>query len=353
MNRRKTVATVLFAILILILVALIAIWTHFGQREKRYECTNYAMGTYIQQTVYGKKAQEAAKEAAAKIQELEDLISWRKNDSDIGRLNQAAGTKPAVIHEKTAALLRTSLEIAQKSDGAYDPTILPISDLWGFESDNPCVPDSKDIQKFLPDVNYKDLQVSTGSSGSTALLKRAMMGIDLGGIGKGAACDEAVAAYRSAGAECGIISAGGSSLGLFGTKADGTPWKIAIRDPNSSDNSVTEMAELNLDSGFVSTSGVYEKKFTQNGITYHHLLNPKTGYPENNGLVSVTVVTPNGALSDGLSTACFVLGLEKGEALLKQYQCEGVFIDRARNVYVTAGLKSRLKIINSKYIVNS
>lgn len=347
MKRKKTLIVALGVLLALILATLIGIWVSYGIKGQSYECTNYAMGTYIQQTVYGSKREEAAKAAAESIGNLEDLISWRDSESDIAKLNQAAGTDWISLDPKTIAILQTSLDVAQKSGGAFEPTILPISSLWDFGGDNQHVPTADEIKKYLQYVNYQNLRIDTNNS--TASLKNHYMAVDLGGIGKGAACDEAVAAYRSAGADSGIIAVGGS-VGVYGTKFDGSPWRIAVRDPNSSETNAAAMGEIALKSGFVSTSGTYEKQFKQNGITYHHLLNPKTGYPENNGLVSVTVVCGNGALSDALSTACFVLGKEKGMELLNQYHAEGIFISQSNQVFVTDILKKEFQITNKRYI---
>lgn len=324
-------------------------WISFRmhRQTKSFEMSTYAMGSYFEQTVYGDKAQEAAKEAAESVSRLEGEISWKISDSDIAHVDRDAGKGWTSIHPEAASLLRLSLDIAKRSEGAYDPTVLPLSSLWNFDGDVRKVPAAAAIRKAVTRVGYQNLQVRTGES--AAALRNSGMGIDLGGIGKGAACDDAVAAYRSAGAVSGIISGGGSSIGLFGKKPDGSPWVIAVRDPNTPNSNANAMGELRLGPGFVSTSGIYEKSFQQNGVTYHHLLNPKTGYPENNGLVSVTVVADQGALSDGLSTACFVLGKERGRELLRHYGADAVMIDRANRVYVTDNLKGRFKITNSKY----
>lgn len=346
MNKKKTLVAMLSAILAVIILVLVFIWIKFGQNAQRYECTNFAMGTYIQQTVYGSKRVQAATAAAKSIGDLENLISWRIGDSDIDRLNQASGSTWTKLNPKTIALLEKSLDVAKKSDGAFDPTILPISSMWDFGGDNQRVPSTDEIKKYLQYVNYNDLRVD--KQNSSASLKMHYMAVDFGAIGKGAACDEAVEAYRSAGADSAIIAVGGS-VGVYGTKADKSPWNIAVRDPRSSETQSASMGSVSLNTGFVSTSGSYEKVFTQNGVKYHHLLNPKTGYPENNNLVSVTVVCSNGALSDALSTACFILGQEKGMALLKQYNAGGIFIDNNNKVYLTDNLKTSFTISNKQY----
>jgi Membrane-associated lipoprotein involved in thiamine biosynthesis len=346
MKKKKSLTIVLGVLLGLIVVVLIVLWAAFGQRALSYECTNYGMGTYIQQTVYGAKREDAAKAAAKSIGDLENLISWRIDGSDIDRLNQAAGSDWITLDPKTIGILDTSLDVAKKSGGAFEPTILPISSLWDFGGENQHVPSDAEIKKFLQYVDYQNLRID--KTNSTASLKNHYMAVDLGGIGKGAACDEAIAAYKAAGADSAIIAVGGS-VGVYGAKINHSSWRIAVRDPANSETNAASMGEIALDSGFVSTSGTYEKQFTQNGVTYHHLLNPKTGYPENNGLVSVTVVCGNGALSDALSTACFILGKDKGMELLSEYKANGIFIDQNNRVYVTENLKSKFKITSEHY----
>ncbi|MCI1966386.1 MAG: FAD:protein FMN transferase [Oscillospiraceae bacterium] len=346
MRGKKNIIAVLVVVFCAAAVFAGYYWYQAEQRPASYESSNFAMGTYIQQTVYGKNAQTAAQSALSQITQLENRISWRIDSSDVARLNEAAGTDWISIDPKTASLLSVSLDVAEKSNGAYDPTILPVSSLWDFGGENQHVPAASEIQEFIPYVDFQNLRIN--EEDSAASLKQHFMAVDLGGIGKGAACDDAVEAYRGAGADYGIIAVGGS-VGVYGSKADGSPWRIVIRDPATQDDSAGSMGQIELNSGFISTSGTYEKTFTQNGVTYHHLLNPKTGYPENNGLVSVTVQADNGALSDVLSTACFVLGREKGEKLLAEYGAEGIFIDSANKVYATNGLKDTFQITSKNY----
>lgn len=348
MRSKKRIIAVLIILFCVAAVSAGFYWYRMERQPASYESSDFAMGTYIQQTVYGKNGEAAAKSALGKITQLENKISWRIDTSDVARLNEAAGTDWITVDPETASVLSASLDVAQKSEGAYDPTILPVSSLWDFGGENQHAPAQSDIQKFVQHVNYQNLRVDVKNS--KASLKLHSMAIDLGGIGKGAACDDAIATYRSAGADYGIIAVGGS-IGVYGSKPDGSPWHIAIRDPATKDDSAGSMGQIDLSSGYVSTSGTYEQTFTENGVTYHHLLNPKTGYPENNGLVSVTVKAENGALSDALSTACFVLGREKGEKLLSDYHAEGVFIDSANKVYVTGGLKNSFQITGGNYVL--
>lgn len=346
MSKNKKLVALLTAVLAVIVLVLIILWAKFGQKAQSYECTNFAMDTYMQQTVYGSKSEAAATAAANSVGALENLISWRIDDSDIAKLNQAAGSTWTTLNPKTVALLEKSLDVAAKSGGAYDPTTLPLSSLWDFGGENQHVPSADEINKYLKYINYNDLRVDKQES--SASLKRHYMAVDLETVEKGAACDEAVAAYRSAGADCGIVAVG-DSVGVYGTKADKTPWHIAVRDPAGTEDDSPAIGTVDLASGFISTSDIYEKSFTENGVLYHQLLNPKTGFPEDNGLVSVTVTADSGALSDALSAACFILGEEKGIELLKQYNAGGIFIDKNNRIYVTDNLKNTFTITDKRF----
>lgn len=342
-TRAKRLVFALSALLFLIAAFLICFWTLYGRHALRYECTNNAMGTYVQQTVYGTNRKEAAAKAAEKIGELENLISLRAEGSDTAKLNEAAGADWVKINPLTLSLLKTGLDVAQKSNGAFDPTMLPVFSLWDFAGENQHVPSADEIRKFLPYVDYRGLRVDENAS--SASLKRHLMAVSLEGMEAGAACDAAVGAYRQAGADAAVVAVK-SSVGVYGVKADRTLWRIAVRGAEADTEPV---GQISLREGFVSTSRTEDRQFQKNGVTYHHLLNPKTGYPESNGLVSVTVTAKTGALSDALSSACFVAGKEKGEALLRQYDAGGIFIDRSGKVLVTENLKNSFEITNDRY----
>lgn len=339
-----------FFAVVLVLVFAGRQW-YIQQRDRQpFTSTEYAMGSYVQQTVYGRMGEDAASEAANAVQRLENQISWRMEDSDVARLNAAAGTDWIAIESQTADLLEMALNVAEQSEGAYDPTILPVSSLWDFGGENQHLPDEEEIETYRTFVDYHNLRVDKETS--EASLKIHGAALDLGGIGKGAACDTAVQAYQEAGVKAGIIAVGGS-IGLYGEKPDGSLWRLAVRDPRSGDDKAEEMGLLDLSSGFVSTSGSYEKNFTENGKTYHHILDPKTGYPAESGLVSVTVVSDSGALSDALSTAAFVLGEERGMSLLEDYDAGGVFIAEDGRVWVSDSLEDAFQLTSDAYTLVS
>lgn len=348
MKKYKKAVTVLCAVLLILAAAVVFLWVRFGQRAGRYQRTDEAMGTDVQQTVYGTKAESAASAAVTDIGLLNDRISWKTESSDIARLNAAAGTDWISVDPKTVQLLNLSLEVAEKSGGAFDPAILPLSSLWDFGGNNQHVPSKAEIAKYLPYVDYRYLRVDTAHS--LASLRNHFTGVSLDALAAGAACDEAVSAYRTAGAECGIVSVR-DAVGTYGAKSDGSDWSVAVRDPSSGEGTASAMGEIRLTSGFLSTCGIHEQSFRQNGVLYHSLLNPKTGYPQNNGLVSVTVEADGGALSSALANACFVLGMEKSRSLLTAYHAGAVLIDSRNRVFVAGDLKDRFRITDSRYVL--
>ena len=332
LSEAKKWTAVAGAAVLLLAAVLLSLWV-FPQKNDSVENTSWAMGSYVQQTLYGDGAEETATEAASAVSSLENLISWRVEDSDIDKLNRAAGTEWLEVDEKTMEVLEKALQVAQATDGAYDPTILPVSSLWNFDSEFPTLPEKSQIEALLPDIGYSFLRINTEDC--TASLRNHGNGLDLGGIGKGAGCDAALDCYRSAGIDGGIIAVGGS-VGVYGEKPDGTDWRISVRDPEGEESD--GIGVISLDKGCVSTSGSYEKTFTEDGVTYHHLLDAKTGYPAESGLVSVTVVHESGAISDALATACFVLGIEDSLPVLKELGASALFIDEEHHITIAGDL---------------
>lgn len=336
LRQQKRLTLALACVLAVILLVLVLLWSRYSEAANRLETTGFAMGSFVQQTVYGPGGQEASDAALQAVTDLENKISWRVEDSDIARLNDEAGSEWIDIDPETAELLLLCLDVAEQSGGVYDPTVLPISKLWNFDDGDAFSPPSQEtIDRFLPYVNYEDLRVKEDES--SASLKYHYMGVDLGSIGKGAGCDTAVASYASSGIS-GAIAAVGGSVGVYGEKPDGTPWSITVRNPYSSDDGEEILGVMEMEEGFVSTSGSYEKQCEVDGVVYHHLINADTGWPEDNELVSVTVYTKDsGALSDLLATAAFLLGPDEGQALLESYGAEGIFVFRDKTVLVTDG----------------
>lgn len=293
----------------------------------------FAMGSFISQTVYGGEDSLLAA-VRTEISEAENLMSEKIDTSPIYMLNS---TKRAVFEPEIYDVLRYCAEISAVTDGAFDISLLWLTELWDIEGLNPSVPEPSEIEEALQKTGYENI-IFKGNN--TVELTNDIM-VDLGAAGKGYACDIAIDAYKKAEVS-GLIAVGGS-IGHTGLKPDGTRFKVGIRDPFDTDINKT-IGWLETTEGFVSTSGNYEKYFVQDGKRYHHILDPKTGYPVENELVSVSIYCNNGMLSDILSTACFVLGKEESLKMLGKYNAQAVFITEDKTVYVTEGLRGAFNL---------
>ncbi len=427
---------------------------------QEYSKTDFVMSTVLSEKIYGTK--DVTQDIKEELDKLEkDQLSWREDSSVVSQINADAqkGTKTKLDSDMTS-WLEDSLELARRSNRAFDPTIGRLTRLWNIEGDNPKVPSKQEIKNTLKDTGYTKIHLEKVESQNTATTKKNVdknikdntdknedaakdtannmadnavkdtanntadnavkdtannnttnnavkdtannnttnnavkdttnntadnianntadnttlneetsettgkktstdetvssiyiedqCTIDLGAVGKGIACDVAQNYLKKQKEVSGAVIAVGGSILLYGTKTDGTNWNVAVQNPRGQDGEAMGVLSLSGTTN-VSTSGDYEKYFMQDGKRYHHILDPSTGYPAESGLISVTVVSDNGLLSDGLSTACFVLGKEKGQKLLKTYGAEGIFIDQNKKVTVTKGLKDKFTILDEEY----
>ena len=290
----------------------------------------YLLDTFCQLTVYEGGGKEALDVAAAKLEDLDALLDYNKESSDLWRINNRTEEK-VPISEDTAKLLLISEEISDLSDGALEPAIRPVTWLWDFKEEKK-VPSKEDLEKALSEVVpgawHVEEEASDGSSSGTAgsgsgkwffVAEDPRVRIDVGAVAKGFVADRIGDVMRESGVTSAIINLGGNVL-CVGEKPGGIPFKIAVRDPRIKSGYGEQIFELK-DSSAV-TAGTYERSFEENGITYHHILDPKTGMPVQNGLISVTVTGPESAICDALCTAIFVKGETDGKALLERYNEE-------------------------------
>lgn len=313
---------------------------------EKYTNADFAMDTVVSETLYTSGA-DINTQIGEKLREMETtLLSWTEENSQISQLNNADG-KTMEVSDDLAADLEKIRQLSQDSNGAFDPTLGKIIRLWDIAGENPHVPDQSEIDTLLPEVGYEKIQVD---GNNVTLLDGCTL--DLGAVGKGMGCDLIMDYLRSQPDVSGmILNLGGSSVMTYGEKPDGSSWKVALTDPRDTEGDY--LGAITLDANqFLSTSGDYEKYFIEDGIRYHHILDPKTGYPVQNGLTSVTIVCDQGYLADGLSTACFVLGMDAAKPLLEKYDAEAVFVDEDKNVYVTSGLMDKFELMKDGYIVN-
>ncbi len=293
--------------------------------------TEFMMDTVITITVYDGEA-DALDSAMKLCKKYENLFSRTVETSDIVKINNSNGT-PVTVDPETSELLKIALDIAEKSDGAFDPTVLPLVELWNVTK-NTTPPKQDKITEGLKSVGYKNIHID----GNTVTANNGVK-LDLGGIAKGYITDKVVEHLKQKKVTSAIINLGGN-LYLLGNKK-GEPFSVGIQKPFG--NSDQHSAVLMMENKTAVTSGVYQRYFKHNGQLYHHIIDPKTGYPANNGLYAVTVVSDSSSLADGLSTACLLLGTEKATALAKEYGAELIIITSDDQLITTDGINRNTK----------
>ena len=305
----------------------------------------FAMDTVMDLTAYGENAAAALTDASREINRLERLLSRTIDTSEISQINAGGAV---TVSEETASLLAQAQTYTAATDGAFDITIAPLVSLWGITTDSPYVPTQQEIDALLPLVGAEHLHLS----GDTATLDDGCA-IDLGGIAKGYTSDCVEAVFRENKIESGKISLGGNVF-VLGGKPDGADWRVGIRDPQD-ENALA--AVLTLRDAYAITSGGYERYFTENGNTYHHIIDPSTGYPADSGLLSVTVVAEangpdfsgpgNGTMCDAFSTALFVMGEERALEFWQTggYDFDLVLVTADGRVIITDGLSDRFEVV--------
>ena len=310
------------------------------EKSEASESEIFALDTAITLKVYGSKRARVLKKLEDKINELDDMLSTGRETSEVSRLNRSG---QAVLSPTVSNLVKRSLDIYKKTDGLFDITIYPLMELWGFPTKNYRVPSEKEIEEKLKlvgsdkiDFNEETRKISFKNKG---------MEIDFGGIGKGYITDELVKILTDEKVESAIINLGGNVFG-FRKKPDGSLWNIAIRDPNEPDK---YMAAIRLEDSAVITSGGYERYFEENGIIYHHILDPRTGKPSESGLKSVSIISKDGTLADALSTSLFIMGEEKAIGYWKENgsNFDILLMTNDNRLLVSAGIKD--KVISDNY----
>ncbi len=300
--------------------------------------TLFAMDTTLELTVQGRSTAQAKADvdaAVALARQIEADTSRFKSESDVAKINANAGVSAVPVHADTLYLVQTSLEYARATGGAFDITIAPVEELWGFYTQKYRVPSPQEIQSTLPLVGYERVQVDP--AGSTVMLADKGMQIDLGGITKGYAVQEMYNLLKQRGVQHALINFGGA-VGALGRRSDGKEWVVGIKHPRAEGGEL--VGELHISNNFVSSSGDYERFFVQDGKRYCHILDPATGYQPRE-VISTTLVGPNSTADDILSTALFVMGQQKGLEFMKsQSGTEALIIDGAGKIFFTPNMRS-------------
>ncbi len=292
--------------------------------------TAFFLDTVVTYTIYGSEDEMILSACNALLAQYENLFSRTIEGSDIWNINHSKG-EPVHVSEETAYLIETALYVSELSGGAFDPTTAVLSDLWDVVNNPGVLPSEEEIEDALSHVDYTAISVD----GTTVTLSDEEAAIDLGGIAKGYIADALADYLRSLGIESALINLGGD-VQTMGTKPDGSRWNIGVLQPFGEASDLITVVSCDGDS--LVTSGTYERYFELDGRIYHHIIDPKSGYPTDNSLTSVSILSDSSMLGDALSTACFVLGLEEGMDLLESLDgFEGLFITEDNTMVRTSG----------------
>jgi len=303
------------------------------------------MGTVIQFKVYGKNAEKATTEAVKRVSDIDKKMSVNIQTSEVSKLNAKAGVSRQKLSIDTYSVIEKSIAYSKLTGGALDATIEPIVKLWGIGTDKERVPSKTEINEKLKLVDYKD--IISDKKNSTIMLGRTNQAIDLGAIAKGYTADEVKKVLLSNKISSAIINLGGNVYAL-GNKLDGTSWNIGIQNPLSTRGEY--LGTINVTDKSIVTSGNYERFFIKDGVRYHHIFDPKNGYPADKGVISTTIVSDKSIDGDALSTSTYILGLDKGLKLVESIKgVEAIFITNDKKVYVTPGLKDSFELTDKEF----
>ena len=274
----------------------------------------------------------------SRLEEIDSRFNVNNPLSDLSLVNSSAGEKSVSVHDDVAFVLETALSVAKKTEGIFDPSIGPLVKLWGINTDHAKVPSQSEIDEVRSLVDYTKIEITGDGNQKKVFLKQKGMSLDLGGIAKGYAADEVAKILSEEKINCAIIDLGGN-IYVWGKKKNGAPWKIAVKNPLDENGEPALILTLNGNNTIV-TSGIYERNFIQDGKLYHHILNPKTGFPADGQYMSTTIIADSSMDADALSTSAFLLGPEKYYAL---FDTPAIFISKDKTVICPQELIQNLK----------
>ncbi len=343
--------TLLFILLLVFLLAFSSCFSHSVPKEETpledapLRRTEFVLGTAATISLYDHKENDILNKAFNKLRGLEDTLSINKSSTLIGTINKNSGIAPVNVDNQTLFIISKSLEYSTLSNGSFDITIGPIVKLWNIGFPNARVPAKEEIDAKLSLVGYKNLEIDKNKS--TVFLKSKDMMIDLGGIAKGYATDEVVKILKQNDINHALVDIGGNIFAL-GTKPDGSLWKIGVQDPFNPRG--TAIGAIPLSDQSIVTSGIYERYLEEGGKKYHHMLSPYTGYPFENELASVTIISKTSIDGDALSTTVFSKGLEEGMRFVDPLKdVEAVFITKDKKVYLTKNLEDTFVLVDDTF----
>lgn len=338
---RRWPAAVAVAALLLALL-LFGRWYEEGRASS--SSTDFLMNTFVSQTVYGPHREEAIAAVVERLRQFESVYSLYKDGSQIEAINQNAGIAPVEVDAEVFTLIARAKALSEESGGAFDITVAPLSLLWDITGKNPRVPAQGEIDQALALVDYRDILLD--EERGTVMLRRPGQKLDLGAIAKGYACAVAGQVYQQQGVESAVLSIGGNVY-TVGHQPGGKPFDIGVSAPVKDRTEL--LGTLHADGMVISTSGAYERYFEVDGQRYHHIFDPATGWPAQSDLLSVTVISEDGALADAMSTALFVEGLSGVKENLDREEFSLLAVDATGAVYLSDNIRDDFVLTDENY----
>lgn len=309
---------------------------------------NFILGTLVNITLYDHQSEDLIEEAFSELSKLENILSVNKSNTLIDQINENSGVSPVEVDEETYSLIEKSLYYSELTSGAFDITIGPIVKLWNIGFPDFRVPSQSEINHALPLIDYH--LITLNETNHSVYLEKAGMQLDLGAIGKGYAADKVAQMLRQRGVEHAIIDLGGNIYTL-GDKPGNKLWTVGIQDPFNPRGKV--LGSIAVSNKSLVTSGIYERYNTaEDGKTYHHILNPSTGYPFDNEIAGVSIISDFSTDGDALSTSTFALGVKEGLDFIESLDgIDAIFVTTDKKIYTTSGIKENFNLLNSDYSI--
>lgn len=307
--------------------------------------TELLMGTTVSVTLFDHQDPEILNDAFNLVKELENELSLNKSSTLLTELNASSGTAPYKVNSTLFDIVEKGVYYSELTNGSFDLSVGPIVKLWSIGLPEARVPSQEEIDAALPTIGYENIILDPDAS--TIYLEKPNMKLDLGGIAKGYTADAIAGLLASKGVEHALVDLGGNIYTL-GHKVDGSLWKVGIQDPFENRNNIVGYVSVADQS--VVTSGIYERFLEANGKKYHHILDPKTGYPFDNDIAGISIISDKSIDGDALSTAVFSKGLEEGLAFVQTLPgVDAIFISKDSKIYITEGLKGNFVLTNEAF----
>lgn len=309
--------------------------------------TELFMGTVVKVSIYEGGNDEALEKAFDRVKEIENLVSINKEGTELDKLNDNAGEKSVTLSDDSINIINKGLEYSKLSEGTYDISIGPLVKLWSIGLDEAKVPTEDEIGSVLDDIDYNDVKVE----GNDVFLKQKNMLLDLGSIAKGYTADEVAKVLKENGVTKAVIDLGGNVY-VMGKKSEDKGWKIGVQNPFSQRGDV--IGSIVVSDKSVVTTGVYERYIEEDGKKYHHVLNPKTGYPYETEIAGITIIADNSIDADALSTLVFTMGVKDGINFIENKEgVDAIFVTNNKKVYKTSGMSNNFELMNNEFILEN